>query len=369
MKTKDSLILLLLAAFMVACNNKYQGSATTVLNEDGTCSRELTFQLDSAQLVSGVYNADESMLRWDKGWQLAWGIKGDSLRHAFPVGLKAYQALSRQCRKDGCSAADTIVVYAKSNFASVEEMAKATTFVVGSLHITPRITFKRTRGFFYTEYRYEEVYHQQRINWPIPMSKFFTKDEIGFWLSGTPDLVGGLNGIEIDDITQRLKTKYTQWLVANDFELTYQTILKNYSRIAAKAIDKQRFVALRDTLLREYSRETDLTAIHMDRSKWFKKIFHSDVYSEILDNDTLMREVGMIERDFLALSMFNIDYKLTFLGADYPPTLSKLTGNRLMAGDVVISPCIIKKNLWAFALIGAVLILSLVLLALMRKKR
>jgi RNA polymerase sigma factor, sigma-70 family len=210
---------------------------------------------------------------------------------------------------------------------------------------------------------------QQRINWPIPMSKFFTKDEIGFWLSGTPDLVGGLNGIEIDDITQRLKTKYTQWLVANDFELTYQTILKNYSRIAAKAIDKQRFVALHDTLLREYSRETDLTAIHMDRSKWFKKIFHSDVYSEILDNDTLMREVGMIERDFLALSMFNIDYKLTFLGADYPPTLSKLTGNRLMAGDVVISPCIIKKNLWAFALIGAVLILSLVLLALMRKKR
>lgn len=368
MKTKDSLVLLLLAAFMVACSNKYQGSATTVVNEDGTCSRELSFQLDSAQLVSGVYNADESMLRWDKGWQLTWGIKGDSLRHAFPVGLKAYQALSRQCRKDGCSAADTIVVYAKSNFASVEEMAKATTFIVGSLHITPRITFKRTRGFFHTEYRYEEVYPQQRINWPIPMSKFFTKDEIGFWLSGTPDLVGGLNGIEIDDITQHLKTKYTQWLVANDFELTYQTILKNYSRIAAKAIDKQRFVALRDTLLREYSRETDLTAIYMYKSKWFKNFFHSDVYSEILDNDTLMREVGMIERDFLALSMFNIDYKLTFLGADYPPTLSKLTGNRLMAGDVVISPCIIKKNLWAFALIGAVLILSLVLLVLMRKK-
>jgi hypothetical protein len=369
MKTKDSLILLLLAAFMVACNNKYQGSATTVVNEDGTCSRELTFQLDSAQLVSGVYNADESMLRWDKGWQLTWGIKGDSLRHAFPVGLKAYQALSRQCRKDGCSAADTIVVYAKSNFASVEEMAKATTFIVGSLHITPRITFKRTRGFFHTEYRYEEVYPQQRINWPIPMSKFFTKDEIGFWLSGTPDLVGGLNGIEIDDITQHLKTKYTQWLVANDFELTYQAILKNYSRIAAKAIDKQRFIALHDTLLREYSRETDLTAIYMDKSGWFKKFFHSDVYSEILDNDTLMREVDAAQRDFLALSMFNIDNKLTFLGADHPPTLSKLTGNRLMVGDVVISPSIIKKNLWAFALIGAVLILSLVLLVLMRKKR
>ena len=201
------------------------------------------------------------------------------------------------------------------------------------------------------------------------MSKFFTKDEIGFWLSGTPDLVGGLNGIEIDDITQRLKTKYTQWLVANDFELTYQTILKNYSRIAAKAIDKQRFIALHDTLLREYSRETDLTAIYMDKSGWFKKFFHSDVYSEILDNDTLMREVDAAQRDFLALSMFNIDNKLTFLGADYPPTLSKLTGNRLMVGDVVISPSIIKKNLWAFALIGAVLILSLVLLVLMRKKR
>jgi hypothetical protein len=369
MKTKDSLILLLLAAFMVACNNKYQGSATTIVNEDGTCSRELSFQLDSAQLVSGVFNADESMLRWDKGWQLTWGIKGDSLRHTFPVGLKAYQALSRQCWKDGRTAADTILVYAKCNFVSVEEMAKATTFIVGSRRITPRITFERTRGFFRTEYRYEEVYPQQHINCPIPMSKFFTKDEIGFWFSGTPDLVGGLNGIEIDDITQHLKTKYTQWLVANDFELTYQTILKNYSRIATKAIDKQRFIALHDTLLKEYSRETDLTAVHMDRSKWFKKIFHSDVYSEILDNDTLMREVDAAQRDFLALSMFNIDYKLTFLGADNPSTLSRLTGNRLMAGDVVISPCIIKKNLWAFALTGAVLVLSLVLLVLKRKKR
>jgi len=369
MKTKDSLILLLLAAFMVACNNKYQGSATTVVNEDGTCSRELTFQLDSAQLVSGVYNADESMLRWDKGWQLTWGIKGDSLRHAFPVGLKAYQALSRQCRKDGCSAADTIVVYAKSNFASVEEMAKATTFIVGSLHITPRITFKRTRGFFHTEYRYEEVYPQQRINWPIPMSKFFTKDEIGFWLSGTPDLVGGLNGIEIDDITQHLKTKYTQWLVANDFELTYQAILKNYSRIAAKAIDKQRFIALHDTLLREYSRETDLTAIYMDKSGWFKKFFHSDVYSEILDNDTLMREVSTTQRDFLALSMFKIDCQLILPHLDNSPLSSKLTGNMLMANDVVISCYASLPNLWAFALLGLILVVSLVLLVLMRKKR
>ena len=369
MKTKDSLILLLLATFMVACGNKYQGSATTIVNEDGTCSRELSFQLDSAQLVSGVFNADESMLRWDKGWQLTWGIKGDSLRHTFPVGLKAYQALSRQCWKDGRTAADTILVYAKCNFASVEEMAKATTFIVGSRRITPRITFERTRGFFRTEYRYEEVYPQQHINCPIPMSKFFTKDEIGFWFSGTPDLVGGLNGIEIDDITQHLKTKYTQWLVANDFELTYQTILKNYSRIAAKAIDKQRFVALHDTLFREYSRETDPTAIYMYKSRWFKNFFHSDVYSEILDNDTLMRKVDAAQRDFLALSMFNIDYKLTFLGADNPSTLSRLTGNRLMAGDVVISPCIIKKNLWAFALTGAVLVLSLVLLVLKRKKR
>ena len=210
---------------------------------------------------------------------------------------------------------------------------------------------------------------QQRINWPIPMSKFFTKDEIGFWLSGTPDLVGGLNGIEIDDITQRLKTKYTQWVVANDFELTYQTILKNYSRIAAKAIDKQRFVALHDTLLREYSRETDLTTIYMYKSKWFKSFFQSGVYSEILDNDTLMREVSTTQRDFLALSMFKIDCQLILPHLDNSPLSSKLTGNMLMANDVVISCYASLPNLWAFALLGLILVVSLVLLVLMRKKR
>ena len=197
MKTKDSLILLLLATFMVACNNKYQGSATTIVNEDGTCSRELSFQLDSAQLVSGVFNADESMLRWDKGWQLTWGIKGDSLRHTFPVGLKAYQALSRQCWKDGRTAADTILVYAKCNFASVEEMAKATTFIVGSRRITPRITFKRTRGFFRTEYRYEEVYPQQHINCPIaPRSRNIKSD--------TPKLNGSSLLASCSNLTNRV---------------------------------------------------------------------------------------------------------------------------------------------------------------------
>ncbi len=369
MKTIIRLGFLFLILFAASCNNKYQGSATTIVNEDGTCSRELSFQLDSAQLVSGVFNADESMLRWNKGWHLTWGIKGDSLRRAFPVGLKAYQALSKLCRKDRRSAADTILVYAKNNFNSVEEMAKATTFTVGSLQITPRITFKRSCGLFRTEYTYEEVYPQQHINFPIPMSKFFTKEEIGFWMNGTPNLIGGLNGIEIDDITQRLKTKYTQWVIANDFEMTYQTIVKNYSRIATKAIDKQRFVALHDTLLQEYSKEADPKVIHLDKSKWFKNFFHSDVYSEILDNDTLMRPVEMLEWNFIALSMFNIDYHLTLLGTDYPPSLSKLTGSRLMASDVVMSCCIIKKNVWAFALIAAVLIVSLVLLVLKRKKR
>ena len=222
---------------------------------------------------------------------------------------------------------------------------------------------------FSTTYRYEEVYPQQHIKFPIPISKYFTKDEIGFWLSAKNNLVNGLNGIEIDDITQRLKNKYTQWVVANDFEMIYQIILKNYSLIATKAIDKEQFVALHDSLLKEYTKEADPMALYSDRAKWFKNFFHSDVYSEILNNDTLMKDVTKTESDFLALSMFNIDYKLTFLNSDYPPSLCKLTGNRLMAKDVGISFCVIQKHTWAFALIGFVLVVSLVLLVIKRKKR
>ncbi|EEX54486.1 hypothetical protein HMPREF6745_0074 [Prevotella sp. oral taxon 472 str. F0295] len=132
---------------------------------------------------------------------------------------------------------------------------------------------------------------------------------------------------------------------------------------------KQRFVALHDTLLREYSRETDLTAIYMYKSKWFKNFFHSDVYSEILDNDTLMREVSTTQRDFLALSMFKIDCQLILPHLDNSPLSSKLTGNMLMANDVVISCYVSLPNLWSFALLGLILVVSLVLLVLMRKKR
>ena len=81
-----------------------------------------------------------------------------------------------------------------------------------------------------------------------------------------------------------------------------------------------------------------------------------------------MREVGMIERDFLALSMFKIDCQLILPHLDNSPLSSKLSGNMLMANDVVISCYASLPNLWSFALLGLILVVSLVLLVLMRKK-
>ena len=55
---------------MASCNNQ-ECQMTTVVNSDGSCSRDIALHLDSTQLVTGKISQDKNCVDIGKNWKLS----------------------------------------------------------------------------------------------------------------------------------------------------------------------------------------------------------------------------------------------------------------------------------------------------------
>ena len=370
MKTATKLLLLVCATLLLSCEDDYHCGLTTTIHSDGSFTREYALRLDSAQLISGKVDNSKNMVQLKGPWKLTWGVKGDSTRHSLPMDKPTYQRLTELCRHAHSKVEDTVVVYAMRHFASAHDMAKATRLKVGTLTLTPNISFKKSYRFFCTTYQYKETYPKLRHRFAVPLSQYFTKEEIGFWFIGRPDLTSGLSGMEADDVIQRLKGQYSKWVAANDFEITYQTLLAAYSEAGPGALPKRQFRALHDKLMASYIDECGEEAQLMNKADWLRTQLHTDAYTRILNDDTLMSKVAEQESNFMALSMLKIDYQLFMPSSDSQPTLStRLLGSRLFPGSATLSSSATVSHTWAYAFVILVLLAALIGLIIVRHRR
>ena len=70
-------------AFMAAFFSSCQGDIEmlTIVNEDGSCMREIMVDADRSLITTGKYdNEDQRVARIEDGWELNWGYTGDSTR-------------------------------------------------------------------------------------------------------------------------------------------------------------------------------------------------------------------------------------------------------------------------------------------------
>lgn len=357
-------IVLMAIVALTSCRNDFQCSLTTTVNEDGSLTREYTVHLDSAGLTGKKYATPDSMLQFDKSWQLSWSIKGDSTRHRLPMDMAAYIKLKNKYGKNVC---DTINVYAVKHFLTADEMARETSFKVGRFVITPTIRLEKSYRFFHTSYHYRESYPKLDISTPVPFSRYFTEKEIGYWLTGEPDLIKGLSGIEADDIIMHLKKQFSKWMAANVFELYYQSVIDNYDRAGQGSISMRQFAAMHDALMNSFIEESITDNMNLNTASWFSDKLKTDAYNSILNDYKLMANVEAQQNDMLALLMFKVDYKIR-MPQGY--VMSKqLKGTQLIAGDFNINPYSSYPHPWAYVITVAVLLASVAGLVFIRKRK
>ena len=274
-------------AFMAALLSSCQGDIEmlTIVNEDGSCMREIMVDADRSLLTTGKYdNDDPRVARIEDGWELYWGYKGDSTRFPIPMSAEKYDSISREV---GPSRAvkDTVCVYARKRYASVEDMCAGSPMFFVDEQAGVDGSLEKEFRWFYTDYVFTEKFSSVADYFKVPVTDFMSEEEALYWFSGTPDLYAGKPTWRYYELLEDLKEKADRWVFANIYYYFLSGIADRYDMVVEPPVSKDEFIAQLgdvvkqlascDTYKLEYSTARSIVSSH----------FGSDAYSPFINED------------------------------------------------------------------------------------
>ena len=375
MKTNSRIFMaLMLALLATSCKNK-DDHMLTVINEDGTCSREYTFKTTQQWLAASADEDYDSII--DKRWERTWSVQGaDSVR--YPVPLTEAQLDSMQELDLNKPLGNMLLVHAKKTYDSVEEMS-AELYRSDNHHlkkvegIKATSTLEKSFKWFYTDYTFSETFtYEGEPIFPIPLSDFTSADTASFWFTGQPDLTQYLSGAEQKELLDKIEKKISQWSNANWFYEICNIIIDNYDSIQNTPVSKERFTSLRDSLVMQPS-VLNGNAEDSDPMAFLSQIegiLLTDVYTNFLK--TYKGGFAQYER----LLSFGYPYDLVMPGTvtdagmgeyDGKVIHYQLGGERLITGPYTITASSRVANVWAYIVTALIILLALGSLLLHKK--
>ena len=284
---KKSSKLFVMIAFMAALLSSCQGDIEmlTIVNEDGSCMREIVVAADRSLLTTGKYdNDDPHVARIEDGWELYWGYKGDNSRFPIPMSVEKYDSISREV---GPSRAvkDTICVYARKEYASVEDMCAGSPMFFVDEQAGAEGSLDKEFRWFYTDYVFTEKFSSVADYFKVPVTDFMSEEEALYWFSGTPDFYAGKPTWRYYEMLEELKEKADRWVFANMYYNILSGIADRYDMVVEPPVSKDEFIAQLgdvvkqlascDTYKLEYSTARSIVSSH----------FGSDAYSPFINAD------------------------------------------------------------------------------------
>ena len=357
---------MMLFVILASCGNK-DNRMLTVINEDGTCSREYTFH-SSQQWLSASSSEDYDSIV-DKTWERSWSVLGaDSVR--YPVPLTEAQLDSMQELDLSKPLGNLLMVHAKKEYQCVEEMS-AHLYRAERHHlkevdnIKANSTLEKHFKWFYTDYTFSEsfVYDGPAL-FPIPLDRFLSADTVSFWFTGQPDLTQNLSGAEQKDMLDDIEKKIGQWTNANWFYEICNVIIANYDQIQNPPVSKERFSIVRDSLVMMpcVLNANEGEGLGDNITNLLEKTFQSDAYKLFLQTN----ESGF--KQYEQLLSFGNNYDLQMPGTVIDAGMGqydgdvihyRLGGERLIPGAYTITATSRVTNVWAFVITILVVLLAI----------
>ena len=376
---KKSSKLFAMIAFMAALLSSCQGDIEmlTIVNEDGSCMREIVVAADRSLLTTGKYdNDDPRVARIEDGWELYWGYKGDNSRFPIPMSVEKYDSISREV---GPSRAvkDTICVYACKEYASVEDMCAGSPMFFVDEQAGADGSLDKEFRWFYTDYVFTEKFSSVADYFKVPVTDFMSEEEVLYWFSGTPDLYAGKPTWRYYELLEDLKEKADRWVFANMYYKLLSGIADRYDMVVEPPVSKDEFIAQLgdvvkqlasyDTYNLEYSTACSIVSSH----------FGSDAYSPFIYDE--WKKEGLFEEldnYFGYLFLFYYDESIVMPGRviddgggiykDGVVTF-KVDAGRFLLKDYEIRVVSRIVNVWAF-IVTAVLASALCVAVIYRRR-
>ena len=351
MKTKNNSIigLVFVGAILLASCNQSDVKMHTIVNKDGTCTREVSY--------SNVMKKEVRDSLWGEG-KTGWS-------QPIPDNLNvdAFDG-SRTDVREG----DTVTTTFWKIFHSAEEMCQQTPIQLNGARLQSKATIAKRFRWFYTEYTFTETFSCVGDTFKLPATDYADKDVVSYWFTGQPNLLQGMSGAEASEELSRMESKITQWLNGNLFKTGFDFIVSNYDSIANPPVSRERFVELQDSMARRMLKGHD-DVLSIEPTEAFRQFFNSDAYAMFFDEHTSYGKA--LNREFtnrMNILWFTVPYTLSMPGkiVDAGTGVIKdgvifypLTGERLIPHDYVITATSRVTHVWAFIATFLVILLAI----------
>ena len=274
-------------AFMAALLSSCQGDIEmlTIVNEDGSCMREIMVDADRSLLTTGMYdNEDPRVARIEDGWELYWGYKGDSTRFPIPMSAEKYDSISREV---GPSRAvkDTVCVYARKRYASVEDMCAGSPMFFVDEQAGVDGSLDKEFRWFYTDYVFTEKFSSVADYFKVPVTDFMSEEEALYWFSGTPDLYAGKPTWRYYEMLEDLKEKADRWVIANMYYNILSGIADRYDMVVDPPVSKDEFIAQLGDVVKQLASYDTYKLENSTARSIVSSHFGSDAYSPFINED------------------------------------------------------------------------------------
>ena len=304
-------------AFMAALLSSCQGEIEmlTIVNEDGSCMREIRVEGDRSLLTTGKYDNDDlRVARIEDGWELYWGYKGDNSRFHIPMSAEKFDSISREV---GPSRAvkDTVYVYARKEYASVEDMCAGSPMFFADDQTGVDGSLEKEFRWFYTDYVFTEKFSSVADYFSVPVTDYMSEEEASYWFAGAPDLYAGKPIWRYYELLEDLKEKADRWVFANLHYKLLSGIADRYDMVVEPPVSKDEFVAqLRDVVKQLASYDPSKLEYATVRSV-ISSHFGSDAYSPFINEDVLSDEEDEeLDNYFGYLLLFYYDESIVMPG-------------------------------------------------------
>ena len=362
-----------------SCHNK-DSRILTVVNEDGTCVREISFHASPQGLMAKAdERITENCLHFGSDWERTWSVVGeDSVRHPVPITQEQWDSIQRVYPKQYVT--NKILLHAKREFQSVGEMSDSLSKVVGALFKATG-TLEKHFKWFYTDYVYKETFACTDLSqyFPVPIDRFVSADTASYWFTGQPDLTRNMSGAEQKEMLDGIEAQVSQWLSANAFEYVYRKIgVMWYDEVKNPPVSKERFMELKDSIVMTPAvRNMDILNTGEQVSDILRDFYHSDAYTPLLqDSARISRALEHQYNGYGLLTTINFQYDLVMPGkvsdsgegastyrtdghAEGNVVHHRFTGERLIPHDYTISATSRVTNIWAYVVTLLVILIAI----------
>jgi hypothetical protein len=224
--------------------------------------------------------------------------------------------------------------------------------------------------WFYTYYNYKEIYSQIKTFDNVPFSKYMTNDEASFWFTGEPNMLKGLNGIEIREYIGDLENKYNSWFAHNLWNVEYKALLTNYDLLDPKPMSKLRLEQARDSVFEKNMSFKNNGEMELEMNQCLDNYFKTTTFSTLWNKkESPMKkfEDTLDSLQFIEYFIPSVKYKMMMPGEIIDPKNAitqgdtlvwNLTAYRMVYGDYEITAQSRKANAWAFIVSGLVILLA-----------